>query len=317
MNARGRVGRRLIGGAIVTTVASLLLAACGGGESEIPERVSQPPEPSAIVRIAVAGPIDTIDPLFAATRTERLIARQVHEPLISRIDPPFGGAAARRGPARLLDSEGNSVWSFELRSGVSFQDETPLNADAVIANYERWVANGVAERLLPEVEAVFSPRPGEVRFQLSDPVPDFNRRVGAARLGLVSPEAIAEADGGPVEPGPTGAGPYEIGETQPTRLLMVRAGEWWGQSVGLGPGINQLDFVITPGEDGRAAQLRSGTVSIADQLSPRMAEELAEEPLLFEIGNGATAIATSAAVRGLGSVSADQSLSELWLTELR
>lgn len=246
-----------------------------------------------------------------------MLSRQVYEPLVSRVDPPFGVAGTRRGPARPLGSEaGGRLWRFQLRSGVSFHDGSRLNADAVIANADRWSATGLAARLLPELEAVDSPRPGEVRFQLAEPVIDLPRLLGDPRLGLVSPAEIP-AGAARVPVGADGTGPYELRERSATRLLLARSPEWWGEDAGLGPGINQLDFVLAPDDAARAEQLLADAVQIADDLGPDAAAAVEGRPLVATLSDGTITIGYSAALRGLSTVSPDQSFSELWLTTLR
>ena len=293
------------------------LAGCGVDESPSQE-VPQQLEASPIVRIAVAGPVDTLDPIFVSNRTERMISRQIFEPLVARIDPPFGTSGARRGPARPIGSEGGGrLWLFELRPNAVFHDGTRLSSDAVLANFDRWVETGLAARLLPELDAVDFPRPGEVRFQLGAPVPDLPRRLSDPRLGLLSPADIPDRAARPARLLAAGTGAYELRERQVTRMLLVRVPGWWGEAAGLGPGVNQLDFVFTPRDLARVEQLDSGSVSIADDLGREAAERIADRPLVTSISDGAVTIGLSAAVRGLSSVAAAQPLSELWLTKLR
>jgi MarR-like DNA-binding transcriptional regulator SgrR of sgrS sRNA len=294
-----------------------LIAGCGGGETGTSgASFSERPEPSGIARIAVGGPVESLDPIRARSRSERLISRQIYEPLVARIRPPFGAAGVRRGPGRTLGSvRGDREWRFELRGGVSFHDGTPFDGDAVVANWERWLQDGIAARLLPEVEAVFSPRPGEVRFRLSAPVPDFPDRLGDARLGLVSPARLGSAD--QQEQALAGTGPYELRDPSPTRVLLVAYPEWWGKGAGLGPGILQLDFVIAPSPERRLVALLDSDVVIADDLQPGATRELEEAPLVAALADGPEVVGLSAMVRGLDSTATDQSLSPVWLTELR
>jgi peptide/nickel transport system substrate-binding protein len=295
-----------------------LVAGCGGGQTGTTESgLSERPEPSGIARIAVGGPVGSLDPVKARSRSERLISRQIYEPLVARIRPPFGAAGVRRGPGRTLGSaSGDREWRFELRSGVSFHDGTPLNGEAVIANWERWQEDGVAERLLPEVEAAFSPRPGEVRFRLGKPVPDFPDRLGGPRLGLVSPARLPSG-GGAQGLVPAGTGPYELRDRSPTRVLLAAYPEWWGEGAGLGPGILQLDFVIAASAERRLAALLESDVVVADDLDPGAVRELEATPLVRALSDGPEVVGLSAMVRGLDSAASDQSLSQVWLTELR
>lgn len=299
-------------------LASLLVAGCGDGETGPSEgRSSEPPEPSGIARIAVGGPVGNLDPVTARSRSERLISRQIHEPLVSRLRPPFGVPGLRRGPARTLGSaRGDREWRFELRSEVSFHDGAPLDGEAVIANWERWQREGLAARLLPEVEAVFSPRPGEVRFRLGAPVPDFPLRLGDPRLGLVSPQRLGGSGGGEALLA-AGTGPYELRERSSTRALLTAYPEWWGEGAGLGPGILQLDFVITPAPERRLAALLDSDVVIADELGPASVSVLEREPLVTALADGPEVVGLSTMVRGLDSAAIDEPLSQVWLTELR
>ena len=278
--------------------------------------VSERPDPSTIARIAVGGPVESLDPITATSRTERLISRQIHEPLVSRLRPPFGVAGVRRGPARTLGSaQGSREWRFELRSGVSFHDEESLNGEAVIANWERWQQTGIADRLLPEVEAVFSPRPGEVRFRLGEPVADFPDRLGDPRLGLVSPGLLGGGEG--TELGPSGTGPYEFSEQTASRVLLEVYPRWWGEGAGLGPGILQLNFLLLDDSQQRVDALLEGDVVIADGLDPGARLELERVPLLTTVADRRGLTGISAMVRGLDSPAPDQPLAQVWLTELR
>lgn len=299
--------------------ALLLFASCGGSDSDDPPTVEPAsPEPSALARIAFADPVSEIDPLFARSRSERLVSRQIFEPLVAGAASTLGEAGRRRGPARVAAvSAAGTLWRFQLRSGLRFQDGSPLNPDAVIANVERWLASGTAARELPELIAADSPRPGEVRFQLSRPVENLPARLDRPALGLVSEPAIAARGLRPVRRADAGAGPFELREREATRLLLVRSPEWWGLQLGLGPGVERLEFLVVPSDGGRADQLKVGVVDIADQLGTAAAASVEADPLLTAISGGGTVVGLSASVRGVDSTDASQSLASLWLTDLR
>ena len=63
----------------------------------------------------------------------------VWEPLI---DVDKNGQIEGRLSTAWESSADFKVWTFKLRQGVYFHDETPFNADAVLANIERWKAMG-------------------------------------------------------------------------------------------------------------------------------------------------------------------------------
>ncbi len=72
-------------------MAAALVAGCGDEGVGAPSgSLGGVPEPAGTLRVALADGIDTLDPLLADERAERLAARQIHEPLFSRQAGPFG-----------------------------------------------------------------------------------------------------------------------------------------------------------------------------------------------------------------------------------
>ena len=178
--------------AVASALAIGLLGGCGSesGDSTVAGTGEMPP-PSPLARIALAGPFGTLDPLYVKTHSERMLSRQIYDPPVSRLDPPLGAAGRRRGPLLPLGTQpGSPDWYFDIRPGIRFQDGTPLNADAVVLNSLRWLASGMAKKVLPELDAVDTPLPGGVRFQLSAPVPDLPARISDPRFGLVAPATL-------------------------------------------------------------------------------------------------------------------------------
>ncbi len=304
--------------AVTLVGCGLLLTACGAETGVSTGDPSRAPEASLSARLAVAPPIRTLDPIYVRGRAELMISRQIHEPLTSRLDRPFEAIGRRRGPARPIGSSSNdTLWEFQLRPGVLFHDGTPLNTDAVIANATRWLASGIADKVIPELIVVDPPRPGVVRFQLSATVPDLPARLADPRLGLVSPADIAEFGTDEVPPSAAGTGPFELRELSSEGALLAGSADWWGREAGLGPGVERLEFLSIPDRDDRIEQLRLGAVDLADGLDPAAARELQRDPLLTTVGAGRERIGIERSVRGIDSASPDIPLSELWLTTLR
>ncbi len=222
---------------------------------------------SATLTWAVAERPRTVDPLYATTAGEQLAARQLHEPLIEELDAPFD--VSRRSPGLALSmtpSADRTVWRARLRAGVRFQDGTPFNATAVLANVERWRTVAAGREQLGEL-LVDAPRPDLVRFILPAPDPDFPDRLASPRLGIVSPKAIGAAAGGPVDTSrlpASGTGPFELRERSSDRVLLARNTGWWGIERNLGPGVDQIELrvIAAPGE--RLGALRDGTVRVAE-----------------------------------------------------
>ena len=181
-----------------------------------------------------------------------------------------------------------TVWTFELREGVSFHDGTPFDAEAVKSNFDRWndrghpfaFANqgknfvgwtyifaayyGDAGYLLEAVEVV---APLTVRFHLTSSVGFFPAMVAASYFGMHSPAAIM-AGGlpyGTPSVGIVGTGPFRFVEwLDGDRVTVIRHDGYWGEPAG----VERIVFRGIESPATRLAELEAGTIDIAVDLSP-------------------------------------------------
>lgn len=304
---------------IVLTLAGAAFSGCGEPEEgDTGTGVDIASAPAGDLRIAVEGNIDTLDPLLADDRAERLASRQIHEPLVSTQTGPFGNTRRRPGLAfSVKGSAGDTIWTARLRSGVRFQDGELLDAEAVLANVDRWLAVAPGPELLPDLVAADFPQPGLVRFILDRPDPGFARRLSDARLGLIAPDEIPTIGSAPVKLGSTGTGPFELRERDGGTTLLARNLSWWGADLGLGPGVEQIVLLEIEGGAQRADELIDGSVDIADALDGIAVARVKRDLLLTIVGGARQTLGMSRAVRGVESADADQALADAWLTTLR
>jgi peptide/nickel transport system substrate-binding protein len=259
----------------------------------------------------------TVDPLYAATPADRLAARQLHEPLVEDLEAPFDAAHRSPGLAlTLAPSADFTVWRTRLRSGVRFQDGTPFNASAVLANVERWQSVAAGREVLGDL-LVDAPRPDLVRFILAAPDARFPRRLASPRLGIVSPQAIEAAGGGPLDASRlpnSGTGPFELRERSSDRMLLALNTSWWGSDRNLGPGIDQVELRWIDDADERLAQLRQGEMRVAE-LNAGQLDAAEAEPLLTAQRQGpGLLLGLERSVRGIPPGEPAPSLNAVWLT---
>ena len=313
-------------GGLCAAVLACAVAGCGGGEDEETPVVSSaaPVGEGGTLVWAVAEPVASTDPLEAATRSEEILVRQVNEPLTAKVAGPFD--VERRVPGLVVgkqSSAGGTIWTFRLRDGVVFQDdETTFNAAAVQANATRWLTTATGRSLLPDLISVDAPSPGEVRFVLSAPDPEFPDRLAAPQLGIVSPGALepASGDGAIVtRPSQTGTGAFEVRERDGSHTLLARNTSWWGSSakVDLGPALDQVQLRTTASPSLRLAMLDAGDAQLADELDPEQADQARDDPLLSVLqSTGGTFLGIERSVRGVDSGREIPALSSAWLTGL-
>lgn len=135
-----------------------------------------------------------------------------------------------------------SVWTFNLRQGVTFHDGSPCGAEAVRLSYERLLtlglgAVGVVSRFVADSAQITAPDERTVVFDLGSPQPSFEAAI-AATLGVqvvnakLAREHEANGDWGnswaQLNTEGTGTGPYRIVEFEPgDRLVMERYDNYW------------------------------------------------------------------------------------------
>lgn len=316
--------RRRAASVLTALLAAITLAGIAGCDDDDdgrdPTAVTAEPGAGGTISWAMAERPERLDPLLARSPADALVSRQIHEPLIEELSAPFDDP--RRLPGLALfarASSDNTLWRLRLRRGVRFQDGRPFNAAAVLANAERWRETAIGRRLLPALSAVDAPRPDLVRFILARPDPRFDRRLAAPRLGIVSPGALAGARQVGIDIAAatdSGTGPFELRERDAERLLLARNADWWGSDHGLGPGVNQLEFLAVPDPGERLALARDGLVQVADELGPGLLKRAGAAPLLTVTEpRGGRGLAVERSVRGLGD-EAQPSLNSVWRTTI-
>jgi ABC-type transport system substrate-binding protein len=309
--------------ALALATAAAIVTGCGDDESELaPGGTVSAGEGGALAWAVPSRPRD-LDPLFADDHAAELAARQIYEPLVEQLSGPFGDPRRVDGLAlAVAQTKDPTVWRLRLRTGVRFQDGTPFNAVAVLANVERWQALPERSGLPPAAEMVaFSPKPDEVRFKLDEPDPRFGRLLASPALGIVSPEALRRASrprlGFPLAAA-AGTGPFEARERGAGSLVMARNAGWWGSGrAALGPAIDQLEFVVARSEDERVELLGEAEVQVASGLGPRAARSIRRDPLLAVVSMaGGLAIAAERSVRGIPPDEPAPSLNGVWQTRI-
>jgi peptide/nickel transport system substrate-binding protein len=300
-------------------LAALVAVGCGGsGDSGSHVSTGLPPAGGGgTLAYALPALPSTLDPLAAQTRAEQTVTRQVFEPLIERLVGPYQSPPPQAGLAlEARPSRDRTTWTVTLRANVRFQDGTPFNSAAVLANTRRWQTSAAGQRLLPHLFAVDAPRPDEVRFLLDQPVPDLVRRLSSPRLAIVSPRALDPQSGQKAGFVPNvagaGTGPFQAGPSGPGRETLPRFAGWWGSSMGLGPALDGVTFILAPQESQRIRLLRDGAVQVADALGPAGLRAVKADPLLDAVGG----IGLEGSVRGIDSATAVPVLSSVWLTRL-
>jgi peptide/nickel transport system substrate-binding protein len=198
-------------------------------------------------------------------------------------------------------SDDGLSYTFNLREGVTFHDDTEFNAEAVCFNFDRWYnfegsfQNPAASYYWQTVFGGFSDGKTDslyesceaeeelvVTLNLTKPSASILPALALTNFTIASPDALEEfdADEGKVDAEgifspsgdyatehPTGTGPFKFEEwIRGDRLVMTRNEDYWGESPG---NIQELIFQPIADPAARLQALQSGELQGYDLVDPQ------------------------------------------------
>lgn len=239
---------------IATLIITIfVLAACG---TQVPSATEEP-QPSQDTSTSENQPIITsgmsisnnilLDPALAEDADSQLVNGNLYETLVkAQGNTPIPNLAVS-----VIASEDGLAYTLNLRLGVTFHDGSPLNADAVIANFNRWfdpdeathgsgsydawldafkgfkgevTDEGIAKSIFDGAEKVDE---NTIILHLNTPDTDFVVKLANPAFSIVNPAAL-NADGFGTSSGlDGGTGPYMIGTFNDTSLTLVPYSDYW------------------------------------------------------------------------------------------
>ncbi len=221
--------------AAILLIGSLLLAACGSGAQPAGQAEQPQATPSA-------GNENPAPPAAETLSLNEAVVSYVYEGLTRMQDGTVVGTLASSFEA----SEDGLEFTFNLRPGVVFHDGSALNADLVIANFNRWFDPADPNRGAGQYEAwlkYFNGFKGEttedgkpkstfdgaekindltVLIHLNAPDFDFPAKMTDPAFVIMSPSGSTGGDGG--------SGPYKIAGQEGSTLKLEPFAEYWNLS---------------------------------------------------------------------------------------
>lgn len=272
---RTRPHRSAVFAALAAGVA-MMLTACGGssGASESGPEGSGDPETGGTLVYLDKGAYDTLYPPEAGFYpngglVNNLTDRLVHQnPETLEFEPWLA--------TDWTINEDATAYTFILRDDVTFSDGTPLDAEAVAANFDLY-GQGDSDRALIVSEAVNNYDhsevidPTHVKFHFSAPAPGFLQATSTINSGILSPETIQGADED-FSPGNAtniiGTGPFVVADEEIGASITLTAREdydWAPESMShQGRAyVDEIQVKVTPESSVRVGALLSGQAGIA------------------------------------------------------
>jgi peptide/nickel transport system substrate-binding protein len=240
--------------------------------------------------IAMNGSPTNLDPHSSYDYRSALAIRGPYETLIaldgSETDQ-YVGVIAESWEA----NEDQSVWTFRIRPGVTFQNGDPCDAEAVRLSFERFLTLGlgpvdVIGRFVSDPARITAPDASTVVFDLGSPQPIFESAIASQYGPLILNANLAreyEEDGdwggawAQINTEGLGTGAYRITAFEPGRELIMEQYEgYWGGWTG--DEFSTIALRIVEENETRRQLIESGDADIIDNLTPEALDALAANP---------------------------------------
>jgi peptide/nickel transport system substrate-binding protein len=200
-------------------------------EEEVEEESAPEPVSGGTLRWGLEADVDGINPTASALSAPGLTMSQaVFDSLVVYTKD---GDWACYLCETFTSSDDLRTWTMKLRSGVTFHDGTPLNAEAIRVNFEAQRSDplvGLAVKpFFPKEDATTIIDDLTIAFNLSDPDAWFPTSL-TGQLGYVaSPTWLAAAKDDPtLDQKPVGTGPFAFdSRSEDSVTKFVRNENWW------------------------------------------------------------------------------------------
>jgi peptide/nickel transport system substrate-binding protein len=250
--------------AIFFVAVALLASACSISSPEEPSRSSGADSTLTVAVDSVLS--EDLDPILNQANAQAIYYSLLYDGLIE-LDPATGKPTPGLAESWSSDPAGK-VWTFKLRSGVTFSDGSPLTAEDVKFSIERYAKQSKgpgASRMAEYLDRVDAVDPQTVRVVTKTSAPvlltDLTTVVGAAAAYIVPKAYVEKVGDAGFDKKPIGSGPFTFVSQDPGRSMKFAANaKYWGDPK---PSVRDLDLRIVPDTSARLAMLRTGEADIA------------------------------------------------------
>ncbi|MGW6483613.1 ABC transporter substrate-binding protein [Streptomyces sp. NPDC055059] len=250
--------------ALLTT--SVLLTACGSSGDGSGSGSGQP-KSGGTLTFAVSSDAGCVDPQQSGSNESIYSVRQTVDSLTDQ-DPKTGKIVPWLAKSWNIDSKA-TTFTFRLRSGVTFSDESKLTAQVVKDNFDAVPKLGplgiLAQGYLSGVKSTTVVDPLTVKVTFKQPNAQFLQATSTHSLGIESAASVKKTPQRKCSDGAIGSGPFVLKKYVQNQSITLakRTGYDWGSSLWSKKGeayLDKLVFKVVPEAGVRAGSLQSGQV---------------------------------------------------------
>jgi peptide/nickel transport system substrate-binding protein len=250
----------------------------------VEEPTEEPMEEGGTLIFAQSADAGTLDPAAETSANSLAPSTHIYEGLTG-FDP--GTTTVHPVLATGWEASDDGLeWIFPLREGVTFQDGTPFNADAVVFNFERWWDldhpyskgadtflywiyqfagfkgetndDGSPKSVVAGIEKVDDMT---VKLLLNRPNASLLNNLAMENFWFASPAAVEEQgeNYGTAEGLAVGTGPFKVGEwVKEDHITLDRYDDYWGEA----PTLDQIIYRVIPDTTAAFLALQAGDIDM-------------------------------------------------------
>lgn len=258
--ARKRLDRR----SFLGRAGALGLTAASAGTLLSSAVMAQGVVKGGILKLAVDGgaSTDSLDPALAKNSTATQVNRLWGEPLV---ELAADGSLEMKLATEVSASPDAAVWTFKIRSGVSFSDGKTMTSEDVLATLERHAGEGSKSGALGLLTGIKSMRTDGDLFivELTGPNADLPYLFTDYHL-MIQPNGGKDSPAAAI-----GTGPYIMKSAEPgIRFVAEKNPNYWDDNLGHAASI---ELTVINDDTARVAALQSGQVHMISRVPPKVA----------------------------------------------
>ena len=261
---------------------SLVAGACGGGDDEsgsggdggtsgTVEEDAGDPVVGGTLTFGQESDVATLDVAKnLAQPADRNISLAVYDPLMEYDED---GKLVPFLAETFEASDDLKTYTLELREGVVFHDDTPLNADAVIAHFDRLKDPATNSTWKTDADVIASMKKVDdltVEFTMTSPNVGFGDVI-AGTVGLIESPTAVQKSGADFGQRPVGTGPFVLTEFVPGDRVVVKKNPKYWRKDDKGNQLPYLDSIVfkpIPDTKQRINALQAGDVDMIHTADP-------------------------------------------------
>jgi len=263
---------------VVTLLAVLLFAACGGAAapaSNAPGAADAPA--STVARIGWGGSPDSLNPGVGVLSEAYTIYGLVYDAMF---ELQLDGAYAPELAESYTVSDDGLVWTFKIRDGFTFHDGQPLTADDIAFSYNFYQSHAEFPFLNAYTgyfASVEAPDPRTLVLTLTEAIPNLESQL---LYLFVLPKHIWEAYAGEgaadfANAAMIGSGPFKLAEYQQNQFVRLEAVKTHPLYP---PKIDGVIFQTFDNQDSLVQALRTGQVDMITEMPATAVAGLRNDP---------------------------------------